>query len=299
MPEETFLYPIRWNTTPDGSGPGGNRREVRVHPDDVHLGWSSLPRGTKLDQFIYDGRLEFNPEPTPTTGEPAVPRYDIESVSLMYDSEHEGAVWPDPEDPDVLEVSPLAREIGEFCRCCPEGPQPGNLCDQEWSARADPHWSPDSTSIVYRELSHGVGAADAETGRDSRIVIARLVEREHTAQVEIVHDTTSGPTPFVSEVAVTIDEFRMDGAHVINGSERAIRLPATRAPAIEWHSDLALTGEHGGTEISYRPDGEKGGPFRARIDLFQTVLFNEGDMVSTIDGTTYAKHPIGPNHQPF
>jgi hypothetical protein len=472
-PENTSVYPIRWNTTPDGSGPGGSMRELRMHPDDVHLGWSSLTRGTKLDQFMYYGRLEFNP--APTTGEPAVPRYDLESVNLMYDSEREGAVWPDPDDPTVLDVDPLPQEVGEFRRwskdgewagfvgypsqsswidmyrisletgevlhvtqhpeytdpmdfsydgewtvvldtrtggggkdnadrqrfmsaipgippltdlvtssfvasvrnegqrrffqpilldiagdrgdyegqalkdSCPDGPQPGNLCDQEWSARADPHWSPDSTSIVYRELSHGVGAPDSETGRDSRIVIARLVEREPqpytppepapdviswatpytpgdpepfrsslltpegtytlqgeasgTAEVTIAHDTTSGPTPVISEVAVTYDNFSMDGANVIDGTERAVRLPApqssTRAPAIEWYSDLTLSGEHDGTKITYGPDGEKGGPFRARVDLFQTVLYSEGDLVSTIDGVTYSKHPMGPSHQPF
>lgn len=472
-PENTSLHPIRWNTSPDGSGPGGSMRELRIHPDDVHLGWSSLTRGTKLDQFMYYGRLEFNPEPT--TGEPAVPRYELESVNLMYDSENDGAVWPDPDDPAALELDPLPQEVGEFRRwskdgewvgfvgypsqsswidmyrvhletgevrqltrhpeytdpmdfsydgewqvvldtrtggggsdgadrqrfmsavpgippltdlvtssfvasvrnegqrrffqpilldihgdrgdyegqplkgSCPEGPQPGNLCDPEWSARADPHWSPDSTAIVYRELSHGVGAPDAETGRDSRIVIARLVEREPqtytppepapdvipwatpytpgdpepfrsslvppegtytlqgtasgAAEVQIVHDTTSGPTPVVSEVAVSYDDFSMDGANLINGTERAIRLPAplstTQAPAIEWYSDLTLTGDHEGTKLTIGPDGEEGGPFRARIDLFQTVLYSEGDLVSTVDGVTYSKHPMGPNHQPF
>jgi hypothetical protein len=472
-PENTFLYPIRWNTSPTGEGPGGSMRELRMHPDDLHLGWSSLAVGTKLDQFMYYGRLEFNP--APAAGSPAVPRYDLVNVNVMYDDSRPGPVWPDPDDPGELRLDPLPQEVGEFRRwskdgkwaayvgypsqsnwidmfminletgetrqltrhpeytdpmdfshdgewtvmldtrtggggangadrqrfmsaipgippltdlistgfvssvrnegqrrffqpilldihgdrgdyegqalkdSCPEGAQPGNLCDLEWSARADPMFSPDGTSIVYRELNHGVGAPDAETGRSSRIVIARLLEREPTpytppgpapdvipwatpytpgdpapfrssllppagtytlpgpafgsAEVMIVHDTTSGPTPVVGEVAVGYDDFSLDGINVINGTERVVRLPfpqsTTTAPALEWHSDLILTGCQEGTKITFSPDGEEGGPFRARIDLFQTVLFSEGDLVSTIDGVSYSKHPLGPNHRPF
>lgn len=472
-PENTFLYPIRWNTSPTGEGPGGSVRELRMHPDDVHLGWSSLALGTKLDQFMYYGRLEFNP--APATGTPAVPRYDLVNVNLMYDSDRPGPVWPDPDNPGELRIDPSPQEVGEFRRwskdgkwaayvgypsqsnwidmsminletgetrqltrhpeytdpmdfsfdgqwtvmldtrtggggadgadrqrfmsatpgvppltdlvssgfvasvrnegqrrffqpilldihgdrgdyegqalkdSCPEGAQPGNLCDLEWSARADPMFSPDGTSIVYRELNHGVGAPDAETGRSSRIVIARLVDREPqpytppepapdvipwatpytpgdpmpvrstlltpegtytlpgavfgSAEVTIEHDTTSGPTPVVAEVAVDYDDFSMDGINVINGTERVVRLPfpqsTTTAPALEWYSDLTLSGCQEGTKITFGPDGEEGGPFRTRIDLFQTILFSEGDLVSTLDGVTYSKHPHGPNHRPF
>jgi hypothetical protein len=472
-PENTFLYPIRWNTSPTGEGPGGSMRELRMHPDDVHLGWSSLAAGTKLDQFMYYGRLEFNP--APATGTPAVPRYDLVNVNVMYDGDRAGPVWPDPDNPGELRLDPLPQEVGEFRRwskdgkwaayvgypsqsnhidmfdvhletgevrqltnhpeytdpmdysydgewtvmldtrtggggangadrqrfmsaipgippltdlistgfvssvrnegqrrffqpilldihgdrgdyegqalkdSCPEGAQPGNLCDLEWSARADPMFSPDGTSIVYRELNHGVGAPDAETGRNSRIVIARLVEREPTpytppgpapdvipwatpytpgepapfrssllppagaytlpgsasgsAEVTIVHDTTSGPTPVIGEVAVSYDDFSLDGINVVNGTERVVRLPfpqsTTTAPALEWYSQLTLTGCQEGTKITFGPDGEEGGPFRARIDLFRTVLFSEGDLVSTIDGVSYSKHPLGPNHRPF
>jgi hypothetical protein len=472
-PENTFLYPIRWNTSPTGEGPGGSMRELRMHPDDVHLGWSSLAIGTKLDQFMYYGRLEFNP--APTSGSPAVPRYDLTNVNVMYDGDRPGPVWPDPDDPGELRLDPLPQEVGEFRRwskdgqwasyvgypsqsnwidmfainletgetrqltrhpeytdpmdfsydgewtvmldtrtggggaegadrqrfmsaipgippltdlistgfvssvrnegqrrffqpilldihgdrgdyegqalkdSCLEGAQPGNLCDLDWAALSDPHFSPDGTSIVYREVNSGVGAPDEVTGRSSRIVIARLVEREPkaytspepapdvitwatpytpgdptpfrstlltpegtytlpgavfgSAEVTIAHDTTSGPTPVVAEVAVSYDNFSMDGINVVNGTERVVRLPApqstTTAPALEWYSDLTLTGCQDGTKITFGPDGEEGGPFRARIDLFQTILFSEGDLVSTIDGVSYSKHPHGPNHRPF
>ncbi|PNP86347.1 hypothetical protein FNYG_00300 [Fusarium nygamai] len=39
-PVRTDVYPIRWNISPDGTGEGGAIRELRLHPDDVHLGFN-------------------------------------------------------------------------------------------------------------------------------------------------------------------------------------------------------------------------------------------------------------------
>ncbi|KXJ96271.1 saponin hydrolase precursor [Microdochium bolleyi] len=86
-PERTHIYPLRWNVSPDGSGAGGMVREQRLHPDNVHIGYSSFfvdaQNGGKLSQFGYFGRLVFNP--SPTTGLPLAPRYDIVNVSVLYD----------------------------------------------------------------------------------------------------------------------------------------------------------------------------------------------------------------------
>ena len=77
--ETTYIYPIRWNVRADGSGPGGNIRELRIHPDGVHLGFNSFTSfGGTLGQYAYFGRIEFNP--SPTTGEPLSPRYDLVNV---------------------------------------------------------------------------------------------------------------------------------------------------------------------------------------------------------------------------
>ncbi|KAL0935896.1 saponin hydrolase precursor [Colletotrichum truncatum] len=81
-PDKTHIYPIRWNTSPDGSGSGGAIRELRLHPDNVHLGFSSFTTGAKLGQFGYFSRLQFNPKPT--TGLPLAPRYDLLNVYRMY-----------------------------------------------------------------------------------------------------------------------------------------------------------------------------------------------------------------------
>lgn len=80
-PNKTHIYPIHWPTAADGSGKGGSPRELRMHPDDIHMGWSSFTNDG--GQFAYYGRLEFNAEPT--SGEPLAPRYDLVDVKLLVD----------------------------------------------------------------------------------------------------------------------------------------------------------------------------------------------------------------------
>jgi hypothetical protein len=82
-PDRIHIYPIYWPVTANGSGPGGTPREMRMHPDDVHIGWSSFT--TTGGQNCFLGRLEFNAHPA--TGEPRVPRYDLVDVNLLVDPE--------------------------------------------------------------------------------------------------------------------------------------------------------------------------------------------------------------------
>ncbi|KAH7222642.1 uncharacterized protein BKA55DRAFT_668195 [Fusarium redolens] len=87
-PERTHVYPIRWNTSPDGTGEGGAIRELRLHPDDVHLGFNVFTTtGRKIGQYAYLGRLKFNAKPT--TGTPLVPRYDLVKVTRLFNPESE------------------------------------------------------------------------------------------------------------------------------------------------------------------------------------------------------------------
>lgn len=113
-PEATRIYPLRWNVTADGSGPGGSIRELRLSPDDVTLGWSRFsftPQG--VDQFSYVGRLRFNP--APTTGTPLVPRYELDDVFRLYSTAPEAAPFRvDPKNPDEVIFSPLSPNMGEF-----------------------------------------------------------------------------------------------------------------------------------------------------------------------------------------
>ena len=80
-PDRTFIYPIHWTITADGSGPGGIPREMRLHPDDVHMGWSSFTNNG--GQNCYFGRLQFNANPA--AGLPLAPRYDLVNVSALVD----------------------------------------------------------------------------------------------------------------------------------------------------------------------------------------------------------------------
>ncbi|KAH7121440.1 hypothetical protein EDB81DRAFT_766257 [Dactylonectria macrodidyma] len=83
-PKTAHIYPIRWNTAVDGTGSGGALREIRIHPDDVHVGFSSFSfTDGKLGQFAYFGRLKFNAKPS--TGTPISPRYDVVKVTRLFD----------------------------------------------------------------------------------------------------------------------------------------------------------------------------------------------------------------------
>lgn len=110
VPEQTFIYPIRWQNTNNTSGPGGSIRELRIHPDNIHIGFSSfgLADGT-LSQSCYLARLKFNP--SPTVGEPLVPRYDLSHVNLLFDSTR--AQPPTIENGEV-KFHPDAITIGEL-----------------------------------------------------------------------------------------------------------------------------------------------------------------------------------------
>ncbi|KAJ5088861.1 hypothetical protein N7456_012477 [Penicillium angulare] len=84
-PDKVHIYPIRWNTTPAGNGSGGSIRELRKHPDDVHISFNSIAYvGGTMAQYAYFSRLEFNP--APTTGTPLTPRYDLVNVTVLYNS---------------------------------------------------------------------------------------------------------------------------------------------------------------------------------------------------------------------
>ncbi|KAI0860599.1 saponin hydrolase precursor [Xylaria cubensis] len=109
-PERTFIYPIRWNVTPDGSGAGGAIRELRLHPDNVHLGFSSfVTAGGAISQFGYFSRLQFNP--SPVVGEPLVARYDLVNVTRLYSPDN---TPPWTVNGDQIVFHPLSNIVGEL-----------------------------------------------------------------------------------------------------------------------------------------------------------------------------------------
>lgn len=113
-PARVRVYPIRWNTKADGSGPGSTIRELRLHPDQVHLGFNatSVTAG-RFDQYGYFARLKF--DPSPTTGTPRAPRYDLEKVTRMFDADTaEQPVHVDPQKPSKLVFDASVPSVGEL-----------------------------------------------------------------------------------------------------------------------------------------------------------------------------------------
>jgi hypothetical protein len=109
-PERTHIYPIRWNTSPDRTGEGGAIRELRLHPDDVHLGFSVFTTtGPKIGQYAYLGRLWFNAKPT--AGTPLVPRYDVVKVTRLFNPESD---QPIETHGDAIVINREAIDVGEF-----------------------------------------------------------------------------------------------------------------------------------------------------------------------------------------
>lgn len=113
-PEQIHIYPIRWNVTASGSGPGGKIRELRLHPDNVHLGFNGFTaEGGKLGQFAYMARLEF--DPSPKTGLPQAPRYDLTNVTRLFRPGWDNRVLTlDPKNPKDLVFNRNGIDVGEL-----------------------------------------------------------------------------------------------------------------------------------------------------------------------------------------
>lgn len=111
-PQRVHIYPISWHGTVDEKGAGVrmSMRELRLNPDDVHIGWNSFVPPPRFDQFGLFGRLVFNRAPKSGT-----PRYDVENVYVMVNSAPEYANFvPDPANPGYLLHNVTRGAIGEF-----------------------------------------------------------------------------------------------------------------------------------------------------------------------------------------
>ena len=86
-PDKVHIYPMYWSTKADGSGPTAALRELRLNPDGVHLGFNSF---AMLGEASGMATLVFNPAPKTGT---LVPRYDLEKVTLFYDTRPDTAMF--------------------------------------------------------------------------------------------------------------------------------------------------------------------------------------------------------------
>lgn len=82
-PQKIHIYPIRWDDSPNANASGGTIRELRKHPDDVHLTFNTMSfTGSSISQHAFFARLQFNP--APKMGKPHTPRYDLVNVTLLH-----------------------------------------------------------------------------------------------------------------------------------------------------------------------------------------------------------------------
>lgn len=108
-PDKTFIYPLRWNVAADGSGASGAIRELRLHPDNVHIEFSSFTFNSgSIGQFAYFARLAFNP--SPSNGIPLAPRYDLINVTRLYNPDGPQHVNTNG---TIISFNPQAITVGE------------------------------------------------------------------------------------------------------------------------------------------------------------------------------------------
>jgi hypothetical protein len=117
-PQRVHVFPIYWQNTADGSGPGGSISGIKLNPDNVHVGWNNIviPSATNhnFGEFAYYARLTFNAHPS--TGTPLTPRYELTNVTGLYSSQlaRNGLFYSvDAHDPSKLVYQQQAA-VGEL-----------------------------------------------------------------------------------------------------------------------------------------------------------------------------------------
>lgn len=140
-PNNTHVYPLHFSTSVNGSGPGAPIRELRVHPDQVHLGFNLFSfEGGQLGQNAFNARLEFNP--SPGVGEPRSPRYDLTHVWQFANKDNTPQIRVEG---DQMYFNDTVIQIGEW---------------RGWTGRGDEclstaFFESDNVDIISNRLSDG------------------------------------------------------------------------------------------------------------------------------------------------
>lgn len=150
-PESTHIYPIRWNIAVDGEGESGSMRELRLHPDNVHIGFNSFTATAgRLGQNGYFGRLVFIP--APTMGLPLVPRYDFANVSILLSNDARSQ--PLLVEGDQIRINTEAITVGEFRGFSGSGKEATYIGYPRESSNIDVFAVDLTTGVVRRLTSH-------------------------------------------------------------------------------------------------------------------------------------------------
>jgi hypothetical protein len=111
-PANTYMYPIYF----DGSTTGANAsiREVVLSPDGIHIGFDQIYTiGSTFGEADFIAALSF--DPAPTSGTPAVPRYDTVNVqNTLAPTAISSPFTVDPSNPNTLIWNPNAINVGEI-----------------------------------------------------------------------------------------------------------------------------------------------------------------------------------------
>ena len=138
-PDNVHIYPIHWS--------GGNPRELRMHPDDVHIGWSAFTNDA--GQYSYFGRLEFNARPSGSGS--GAPRYDLVDVDLLVDPKRGAFITAVGEE---LKLHPDSITIGELRGFSGSGDEILYIGAPTESTNIDLYAVHIETGIVRRLTSH-------------------------------------------------------------------------------------------------------------------------------------------------
>ncbi|KAL1893484.1 hypothetical protein Sste5346_006312 [Sporothrix stenoceras] len=110
-PDKVYIYPIRLSDTSNDNytGTGASIRELRLHPDQVHLGFDTFVfSGPSIGEFSFYGRLQFN-----ETGS----RYDVVNASVLISTSAQSVITVNGSevvfDPEGIAVGELRGFTGD------------------------------------------------------------------------------------------------------------------------------------------------------------------------------------------
>ncbi|KAK6209085.1 hypothetical protein LQW54_006685 [Pestalotiopsis sp. IQ-011] len=150
IPDKTYIYSLRWSTAADDSGAGSDFRELRLHPDQAHIEFNAFTTtALGLGQYGYFARISFNP--SPTTGTPLAPRYDLVNITRLHNSSLPKTLTFSG---DQLSLDPNALYIGEARDFSGDGSEITYIGYSDESCNVDVFAAHLTTGAVRRLTSH-------------------------------------------------------------------------------------------------------------------------------------------------